>query len=253
MVKRCSVISKNNQYRKNKFSELVFEDEHLLIINKSSGVAVIPERNNEQKSILEWFQPYYDFIKPAHRIDKETSGLLVLTKSLDSYKAINRMFQEREVEKEYLAITKGQPYKEEFVIDLPIKHSNNSIHMKVDRSGKESVSHVKTLENTKNFGLLNVKILTGRTHQIRVHLSHKGFPILGDHLYNKSPEIFLSEMKRKYSSSKNSEERPMMTRTALHAYKLSFKHPITLSNLSFELPLPKDMRVCWKQLVKFDI
>lgn len=237
--------------KKNRNFEVVFQDDDILIVNKASGIAVIPERAGKNISVFELLLKSQEELFVVHRIDKETSGLVVFAKTEESHKFLNDEFFNRKVDKQYLAICKNVSGADEFDINAPIAHSNNSSRMRIHHSGKEAISHVKVSESTNNYTLFEINIETGRTHQIRIHMAYTGFPLLGDHLYNDAPDEYLSDFKKKFNKGKK-PERPLMQRTALHAHKISFTHPKDHKTVSFESDLPKDMKVCWQLMQKWD-
>ena len=237
---------------KKKLYEIIWQDSDLLIANKSTGLPVIPGRNLEMLSLKQRLEKDLDIhLWTTHRIDKETSGLVVFAKNPEAHKAMNQLFLDHKIAKIYRCICRGTISTKEKTIDKPIFIDSKVQKVKIHPHGKASVSHFKSIETSKSFSLVQVRIETGRTHQVRVHLSTEGYPIIGDLLYNRTPEVFLKDIKKKFKS-KSVQERPMISRCALHAWGLSFIHPITNELLELESELPKDIRACWNQMVKND-
>lgn len=235
-----------------KLIDILYQDESIIVTGKKSGISVIPERNLAKPSVINYLKQHLhlETIIPVHRIDKDTSGICVFAKHEMAHKTLNKQFQERTVQKTYQAIIKGIP-SEQGTIDRPIATSGSSNKMIIHKDGKHSISHYKRMDQSTQFSLLEVEIETGRTHQIRVHLAALGFPILGDALYNMHPYHYISTYKRNYNSSNKKSERPVIERTALHAWKLAFEHPQSNIKVDFKMDPPKDFSVCWKLLRKY--
>ena len=186
-----------------------------------------------------------------HRIDRETSGVVLFAKTAEMHALLNTAFEQRQVEKIYRAIVVGSPNADSGRIDLPIAENEHGMRkMKIDKkNGKEAITDYKVIEKFNGYALIEAKPHTGRTHQIRVHLSAIGLPILADPLYSNSGWFFLSSIKRNYKS--NGEEKPLLARTALHAFSLSFINPVTGEKMLIEAPMPKDMEAVLKVLKKY--
>lgn len=190
----------------------------------------------------------------VHRLDRNTSGLLVLAKSEQAHAALNEAFQSRQVSKKYIAIVHGIPKNIEGLIEEPIaedpsKRGRYKIHPK----GKPAKTGYKPINQWKNYSSLELELFTGRTHQLRVHLKHIGHPILCDPIYGQEDAIMLSTIKRKrYQLNRTKEELPLLKRQALHASSLSFKHPITKKEVSYYCEIPKDLKALTNQLSKWD-
>ena len=240
---------------KSKFYETLYEDKSLIVVNKQAGIAVVPTRDQNEMSLVKILQKKYDqHIYVVHRIDRDTSGIVVFAFEEESHKHLSAQFFKRQTEKHYRCISNGRSTTEWTTIDKKLSLDKGSKKVVVDRSGKEAVSHYQSLDESKSYSFNAVKIDTGRTHQIRVHLASVGLPIVGDPLYNMSRKLKLSSIKKKYvPSGKGREERPLMPRCALHAFSLKFKHPVTGMEKYFEAEPPKDMRACWSQIKKWDV
>lgn len=210
-------------------------------------MASLDDRVNDY-NILSLAKEYNEKIQVCHRLDKNTSGILVLSKSEDAYRNIAIQFEKREVEKLYHAVTDGVHEIEPVLIEAPI---GNLIRGKVKidfAAGKASATKVRTAEIYKFHTLFECKPVTGRTHQIRVHLSHIGAPISCDESYGGRP-IFLSQIKRKFNLKKGTVEQPLIKRFALHARSITFKD-LAGKVVEYTAPYPKDFEVLIKQLEK---
>lgn len=235
--------------------EIVYEDDSLLIVNKPAEVLTIPDRFDTTKpNVIGLLSEHYaDKIWVVHRLDRETSGIICFAKTEEAHKNLSQQFFNRTVDKIYLALVDGKPNPDANTIDAPIgPHPTLPGKMTVIRTGKSSVTDYKVTEVFKAFSLVEANIRTGRTHQVRVHFKHIGHPLAVDPLYGKREAFFLSEVKyRKYQLGKDQEERPLMSRTTLHAYQLSLAHPVTGERMTFTNPLPKDFQAVLNQLRKW--
>ena len=233
---------------------IVFEDDHIIIVNKPSDWLTIPDRFDAAKpSVYAELNKIYGKVFIVHRLDRETTGILIFAKNEDAHRHLSIQFEKHETSKIYLALLDGVMHNEEGEIDKPIApHSGIAGKMVVAKRGKDSLTHYKVLEKFKHFTLIEANIKTGRTHQIRVHFTSIGYPLAVDALYGRRAQILLSEIKSsRFKIGKFEEERPIMSRTTLHASKLSFKHPVTLEPMVFEAELPKDFTALLSQLRKW--
>lgn len=207
---------------------IVFEDEDLLIINKASGVPIHPSQGNFDCTLANGVAYYFEqkgerFVyRSINRLDRDTTGLLILAKNMLSGCLLSNQMKAREIKREYLAVAEGL-VPDEGVIDAPIARVDGStIERQIDfENGDLAITHFKRLCSKNGFSLVSLRLDTGRTHQIRVHMKHIGHPLPGDFLYNPNFE--------------------KINRQALHSHKLSFIHPITHEKLEFTAPLPDDM------------
>ena len=253
---------------------VLFEDDEVLVVEKPAGLAVEPERWERgnaclsggllqlalQRADLELEGPDQPSeglgFRPriVHRIDKETSGAVLVAKTLEAERRLREAFASRAVDKQYLALVEGEyPLAdgEEVLIDRPIGPDlRKSGRMRIDEgSGKASQTRVRVEERYAGFTLLRCEPVTGRTHQIRVHLAAEGFPLAVDKVYGRRNELKLSEIKRNYRSKRGRAELPLIDRLTLHAHVLGFPdsgggmHTVTA-------PLPKDFQRVLKQLAK---
>jgi 23S rRNA pseudouridine955/2504/2580 synthase len=213
---------------------VVFEDAGLLVIDKPSGVAVHGGSGVSFGAIesLRAARPQAKLLELVHRLDRDTSGLLIVAKKRSALVELHRMLRDGEVEKIYVAIVKGAPDKRQFEIREALhKHVNakGERRVSVKEGGQSAVTKVKVLEKGARFSLLELRLMTGRTHQIRVHLAHAGYPVLGDDKYG---DFDLNHALAKQG----------VKRLFLHARKLAFRHPIEEKDMALDSPLPPEMR-----------
>jgi 23S rRNA pseudouridine1911/1915/1917 synthase len=231
---------------------ILLEDDSIIIINKPAHLLVLPDRYDKSlHSLYELLKDTFGSIFVVHRIDRETSGIVIFAKTAEVHSNLNDAFEHRLVEKAYRAIVAGTPHAENGEIDLPLSESEYGVRkMSIDeKHGKESFTEYKLLENFDGYALVEARPRTGRTHQIRIHLSAIGLPILADPLYGNDNGFYLSSIKRNYKT--NGEEQPLLSRTALHAYSLSITHPATGEKVTVEAPMPKDFEAVLKALRKY--
>lgn len=235
-----------------KISDLVIEEtENWVAVNKPSGLLSIPDREGKEVSLKTMLKEKYGDIFTVHRLDKDTSGLILFAKNDEVHKYLSRQFEERQTKKIYLGFVIGCPEKQQGSIDSPIaEHPAKNGMMIINRRGKESLTDYEVLENFGIYSFLQFRIHTGRTHQIRVHMKDIGHPIVCDNLYGDGKPVLVSSLKSKFKLSKNEEEeRPILNRLALHAYQLSFTD-IDGNIIELEASLHKDMRATLQQLQK---
>jgi 23S rRNA pseudouridine955/2504/2580 synthase/23S rRNA pseudouridine1911/1915/1917 synthase len=237
---------------------IIAETPDFIALNKPSGLLSIPDREGKDISLKKLLIEKYGNIFTVHRLDKGTSGLIVFAKNEITHKHLSQQFaregsfgEERQTEKIYLGLVLGSPAEKKGTIDAPIaEHPGKKGLMTVYRKGKESITDYEVLEDFKIFSWVQFQILTGRTHQIRVHAKHIGHPIVCDELYGDGKPILLSSLKHKFKLSKNEwEERPILNRLALHALSLTFINTDDEA-IKLEAPLPKDLRALLQQLRK---
>jgi RluA family pseudouridine synthase len=235
---------------KKSFYTVVFQDENIIAVNKASGISVGGDRWDESVERLDRLIEQdlkIPKIFTVHRIDKETSGLVVFAKKSDVHRELSIAFEQRDVKKLYTAIVHGRPSWKETKCDLALVPNGNKKHMTIiDKyKGKKSLTRFICLKSAGNFSILQAFPETGRIHQIRVHLAALGHPVVCDELYGKMSPVKLSSFKRAWRGDPL-EERPLLARLGLHAQEL------TLPNgLELKAPLPKDMASLINQLEKY--
>ncbi|MEO7443895.1 MAG: RluA family pseudouridine synthase, partial [Ferruginibacter sp.] len=235
---------------KNKFS-VIAENEDWIAINKPSGLLTIPDRNQSEKSLKEILTEQFGQIFTVHRLDKDTSGLVLFAKNETAHRYMSLLFEERKVDKYYSGIVHGIPPQEEGEIEAALMES--PVHkgtMVVNRNGKPSKTGYKIIEAHPAFSLVEFRLYTGRTHQIRVHCKHLGNPLACDPLYGDGKPVFISAVKKNYKLSRHEEEeKPMLNRVALHAFKISFASPGGQA-ITLEAAIPKEFRALMQQQQK---
>lgn len=229
---------------------IVFENDEFVAVNKPSGLLTIPDREGVN-GVRNFLQEKYGAIYTVHRLDKDTSGIVVFAKNENMHRHLSLQFEHRETEKIYTGLVLGNTSEISGIINEPIgEHPTKKGMMTVLKKGKESTTEWEEIERFRFFSWMHFKILTGRTHQIRVHMKHLGHPIVCDGLYGDGKPVLLSQLKNKYNlSKKEEEEKPLLNRLALHAAELSFTG-INEENYTLEAPLPKDLKALLNQLRK---
>lgn len=212
--------------------EIIYEDNDIIVVNKPKGMVVHPANGNPDGTLVnaimaickDTLSGIGGEIRPGivHRLDKDTSGLLIVAKNDKAHVNMSEQIKNHEVKKTYIALVRGVVKENEATIDMPIGRSNSDRKkMAVTKNGRNAVTHIKVLKRYDKYTLLEVNIETGRTHQIRVHLSHIGYPIIGDYTYSNGKNEF------------------GVVGQCLHAKRLEFKHPITGKEMILEAPLPE--------------
>lgn len=241
--------------------EIIWEDNDIAVVNKPAGIIVHPGAGVQDGTLVNALMHHFnsnlstkhDPKRPGivHRLDKDTSGLLIVAKNDRVHSLLSSMFQDRKIEKTYLAITVGVPSKVENTIITNIGRSKRDrVKMTVTKDGKEAITHYKIIKYFDFFSIVKIRLETGRTHQIRVHFSHLNCPILGDEAYSTlkrtlSVVPFHYQKKVKYLLANH------LKRQALHAYKLEFKHPFTKEMIKVEAPIPIDIQYTLNWLEKY--
>ncbi len=234
-------------------TEKLYEDEDYIIVNKPAKLLSIPDRFDAAlpsvRRMLEEELGAPVFV--VHRIDKETSGVIAFAKNEGAHRHLSGLFERHEVGKFYAGLVLGTPSPEAGRIEAPIaEHPAIKGRMVTAKKGKESVTDYRVVESWPQHALIQWQIHTGRTHQIRVHMSSIGHPIVCDPIYGDGKPFLLSSIKRKFKMSKSEEEeRPLLGRLALHAYRLTFTSAAG-GEITAEAPLPKDIAACVSQLRK---
>ena len=209
--------------------DIIYEDEDILLINKPADMPVHPSINNYDNTLANGIAHYYKMqgetfvFRCINRLDRDTTGLLIIAKNALSASILSNQMKKREIHRTYLAVVSGNPKKDTDTITAPIaRHENSAIERCIDfQNGEQAVTHYQLITSREDYSLLKLSLETGRTHQIRVHMKYIGNPLLGDYLYN--PDF------------------SKIQRVALHSYRLNFIHPITEKTMDFSIPLPEDM------------
>lgn len=213
--------------------DIVYEDDDIMVINKPSGVVVHPGNGNYDNTLVNGLMYYadnlsdgYEEYRPGivHRIDKDTSGLIIIAKNNKSQEILGEYFKEHSIKREYIALIHGILDSDSVLIDAPIGRDESSRKMMkvTSKNSKSAITHVKVLKRYKNFTLVKCRLETGRTHQIRVHMKYINHPIFNDPIYSKDKATEFGQY--------------------LHSYSMEFNHPITNEKMYFECPLPKEFQ-----------
>ncbi len=235
--------------------DIVYEDESLAVVAKPSGMLTIPDRFDASKSNLyNALATVFPRVWTVHRLDRETSGVIVFALNEEAHRSLSMQFERRSVQKSYLALVEGVPAQAEGVIEQPLgPHPGKPGQMTIVRKGKYARTEYKVIETFKGFALVEARILTGRMHQVRVHLASIGHPLVADPLYGRREALFISDLKIKDLRQRKWEESSpaLLQRTALHAWRLAFEHPVSGQRIQVEAPLPKDIKAALQQLRKW--
>lgn len=234
------------------FEDLIlYEDPDFIVINKPPAYSTLDDRHPEgKKSMLDLAREYWPDVQMAHRLDRDTSGALAMAKNPEAYRHLSLQFEHRRVNKLYHALVEGTAHFENTLVDKPILPLGHGI-VKIDfQKGKEAQTYFDTQEVFRQHTLVACRPITGRMHQIRIHLAILGQPIVGDEQYGGRP-LYLSELKKNFNLKKGTEELPLIQRFALHAFRLDFKN-MEDKALEIEAPYPKDFRALIRQLEKYN-
>ncbi len=214
--------------------QIVYEDEYLLAVDKPAGMVVHPAAGHSSGTLVNALLAYcpqvadvggVDRAGIVHRLDKDTSGVLLVAKDPETYAALQRQFKHRQVRKTYLALVEGRIYPKEGIVEAPVGRDQRARkRMAVTRTGRPAVTQYRAVEYFRDHTLLQVRPHTGRTHQVRVHLAWLGYPIVGDRVYGRRRQPLLSH------------------RHFLHAQELVFTHPATKEKVTLTAPLPPDLK-----------
>ncbi len=233
---------------------IIAETADWIALNKPSDLLSIPDREGKDISLKLLLQQQYKNIFTVHRLDRETSGLIVFAKNETTHKHLSVQFEERKTKKKYCGLVVGSWANKNGTIDAPLaEHFAKNGTMIVHRNGKPSITNYELIENFGIYSFVQFHILTGRMHQIRVHAKHIGHPIVCDTIYGDGNPILLSSFKLKFKLSKyEEEEKPLLKRLALHSHQLQFTDKKG-NEINLEAPLSKDIEVTLRQLKKWKL
>ncbi len=241
------MANKNTDY------SIIYQDQDIAVLNKRSGILIAADRYDADAPRLDLLaQEELGKLYAVHRIDKDTSGLIVYARTPEAQRDLSMQFEKRQVHKVYHALVYGHPLWQDLNVKLALQPDGDAHHRTVanKRFGKPSETDFHNFGACGPYSWIEARPLTGRTHQIRVHLAENGFSIVCDPLYggNQKP-VRLSEIKKRWNGDEY-EERPLLSRLALHAYQIEFTHPTTKEMVTYRAPYPKDMDATRKQLAK---
>jgi len=229
-----------------KFEDIVlFENENYAVVNKPAFIATLEDRN-EPVNLLQLARQLYPDAQVCHRLDKETSGALAIARNPEAYRHLSIQFEKREVVKRYHAVVDGLHQFSDFLVDAPILKQDDGTVRISNRDGKPAQTWFNALKSFRMHTLMECKPVTGRMHQIRIHLAISGAPIMGDTQYG-GKLFYLSQVKRGFNLKKGTDEEPFMKRMALHAFSLLFQD-LDGTSIEVEAPYQKDMTALVKQL-----
>ena len=232
---------------------VLYADDAIVVLNKKSGLLVAADRYDPLAPRLDLCaEKEFGHLYAVHRIDKDTSGIVLYARTAAAHRHISEQFEKRQIKKVYHCLVHGHPLWQHLTVDLTLQPDGDKRHRTVvsHRFGKPSVTDFYLMGTCGPFSWIEARPLTGRTHQIRAHLQAQGFSIVCDPLYsgNQRP-VLLSDIKRKWNGD-TAKERPLLSRLALHAYSLSFIHPVSYEPFSVNAPYPKDLEAVRRQLAK---
>ena len=231
--------------------DIIFQNDQLIAVNKPSGLLSIPDRLGQEISLKDLLKEKYGGIYTVHRLDRDTSGVIVFAKNEEAHKQLSQLFEGREMEKYYVGLVYGNMMTAAGSIDAPImEHPGKATKMMTHAKGKTSLTDYEVLESFRLFSWVQFRIHTGRTHQIRVHMQHIGHSVVCDEIYGDPKPLLLSALKKNFKLAKTAEEeRPILARLALHSNRLKF----VLNGEEFDLlaEIPKDLRAVLQQLRKW--
>lgn len=230
---------------------VIFKDDSILAVNKPSGLLSAPDRYDPDALVVSReLEMEHGRLWPVHRLDLDTSGILLYARNEEAHRVLSMAFEAHEVKKKYHAVVNGRPTWTDTVCELALSPDGDRMHRTIiDGAGKPSVTEFHIIGAHAKMAIVEARPLTGRTHQIRVHLTALGYPVACDPLYGDGKPLLLSKIKRRWKGDEKSE-RPMISRTALHAFSIEFAHPLTGVQVRLEAPYPKDFRALVTQLEK---
>ncbi|MCL2390144.1 MAG: RluA family pseudouridine synthase [Endomicrobia bacterium] len=231
--------------------EIIYQDDNIVVVNKPSGMIVIPDQHTyENKTLVGILKKQLNRkIWVVHRIDRDTTGVLIFAKNAEAHRHLSMQFEHSQVSKKYLVLLSGVLEEDEGTINKPILIEDRNVS--IDDDGKESITNFKVLEHFRGYTFAQAQPLTGRRHQIRIHFWSLGHPLAIDAEYGSADPLLLSSLKRNYKAKDDEKEKPLIDRLTLHAAELTLTLPGTNELKTFEVPLPKDFEITLKQLRKY--
>jgi RluA family pseudouridine synthase len=233
---------------------LLWKDDHILAVNKPAGLLSSPDGYNPAlPHLTAALMPAHGELWVVHRLDRDTSGAIILARNAAAHRDLCQQFERRQVSKTYHALVVGNPVWERQVVELPLQVDGDRQHRTLvdQQNGKPACTRLRLLERLGSYALIEAHPETGRTHQIRVHLKALGLPVLVDGMYGDGEVLYLSKVKPNYRSSRTKPERPLLNRLGLHARSITIKHPISREDLSIEAAYPIDLVVALRQLRRY--
>lgn len=228
------------------FEDLIlFQDDDFMVVNKPPFLSTLEDRN-VKVNLLGLAREYDEHAQACHRLDKDTSGVLIFARNPEAYRHVSIQFEKREVVKTYHAVVDGIHSYQDHLVDAAIQKHDDGIVKISRREGKPAQTYFTSLAPYRIHTLMECRPVTGRMHQIRIHLTLLGAPIVGDELYGGKP-FYLSQVKRGFNLKKNTEEEPFIKRMALHSYSIEFQN-MKGETLKVEAPYQKDMQALIRQL-----
>jgi len=232
--------------------DIIYEDERIIALNKPAGMLTLPDRfDKNAPSLVRLLESELPNVFVVHRIDKETSGLIIFAKDASAHKMLNEQFMDHSITKVYHAVLRGSFSHDELEVDIPIMaNPNGKGGMIPSARGKYALTIIRPLERFRLAVLVECNLITGRQHQIRVHTAAIGYPLLIDEQYSGVKEFYLSSIKRKFNTGKDVTEKPIMKRLTLHSSYIKFIHP-DCQEMKLNAVYPKDFEVLIKVLRKY--
>lgn len=233
--------------------DVLVEDDHILALNKPPELLTLPDRFDARiPNLRSLLVEKYGEIFVVHRLDKQTSGVILFAKTSEAHRVLSKQFQTRSVRKLYNALVAGVVERDEMEIDIPVEPDPaRKGLMRPSVHGKESLTIIRVKKRFRMATLIECELVTGRTHQIRVHCATIGHPLFVDADYGTNDAFLVSSVKRRYNLAKDTDEQPLMARLTLHSARLECTHPFSQEPMVIEAPYPKDMRATIQVLEKY--
>ncbi|MDX1477451.1 MAG: RluA family pseudouridine synthase [Saprospiraceae bacterium] len=228
---------------------IISSDEQVLVVDKPAGVLCIPGRDTTEPALSDLLKRQFGELFTVHRVDRETSGVVVFARTAQAHRHLSQQFGQRAVRKLYHALVIGHLSPPEQVIDAPLRLTGNG-NVVVDPKGKPARTGIRVMEQFRGYALLEACPTTGRQHQIRVHLQHAGHPLIVDPRYHSTAPLTITDIKPGAHIAQDRPLRPLLARTPLHAAQLELQHPDG-RQVIFNAPWPKDLRATVNQLRKW--